>query len=161
MTDERVQNDKVIHISYTILDQDDSVLEHIEVPIAYVHGRESGLFEQIEEALEGRSVGDRVTVTLGPEEAFGQRDPGLVQVDDLENVPSQYQELGKEIDFQNDLGDIKTFKVTDISEGKLTVDGNHPLAGKTLTFVVDVAMIRDATPEEIRDGSPADSPQIH
>ncbi|MEF8793135.1 FKBP-type peptidyl-prolyl cis-trans isomerase [Thiohalorhabdus sp.] len=161
MPDKRVQKDKVVQISYAILDQDGSVLEHLEVPIAYVHGHDSGLFEQVEAALEGRSFGDRVSVTLGPEEAFGQRDPGLVQIDDLANVPPQYQELGKEIDFQNDKGDTKTFRVIDISEGKLTVDGNHPLAGKTLTFVVDVAGVRDATPEEIRDGSAADPPQIH
>lgn len=161
MTDERIQKDKLVKISYTLSEQDGSVLEQVDVPISYVHGRDSGLFEKVEAALEGHSVGDRVFVTLGPEEAFGQRDPELVQIDDLQNVPAQYQELGKEIDFQNDQGDIKTFTVTDISEGKLTVDGNHPLAGKTLTFVLDVAAVRDATPEEIRDGSPADIPQVH
>jgi FKBP-type peptidyl-prolyl cis-trans isomerase SlyD len=48
------------------------------------------------------------------------------------------------------------FKVTNIADGKLTIDGNHPLAGKTITFVVDVVSLRDATPEEVRQGVPAD-----
>lgn len=161
MTDERVEKDKVIQITYRIIDQDGILVEQVDVPIGYVHGRDSGLFEQVEGALEGRSVGDQVEVTLPPEEAFGQWDPNLIVTDDLENVPPQYQELGKEVDFQNERGEVKTFRVSDISDGKLTVDGNHSLAGKTITFVVDVVGIREATPEEIQDGAPASNPQIH
>lgn len=161
MTDERIEADKVVQINYKILDQDGSVLELMDMPIDYMHGRDSGLFQQIEEALEGCTAGDRVSVTLAPEEAFGQPDPELVITDDLQNVPSEFQELGKEVDFQSDQGDVKTFTVTDISNGTLTVDGNHPLAGKTLTFVVEVTKVRDATPEELAEGTPAGADRVH
>ncbi len=161
MTDERIEKDKVVQITYKIIDQDGSLLEQVDVPIGYVHGRDSGLFEQVEEALDGRGVGDQVEVTLGPEEGFGHPDPALTFTDDIDNVPPQFREIGKEVDFQNERGEVKTFTVSDISQGKLTVDGNHPLAGKTITFVVDVVGVRNATPEEIRDGTPSGAAQIH
>lgn len=154
MTEQRVGQDKVVEIAYTIKDEEDTILEHMAMPVAYIHGRDSGLFPQIEEAVDGRTAGEEATVTLTPEQAFGVRDPGLVFVDDLANVPSKYQELGKEVEFRSDRGETRTFRVTDISDGKLTLDGNHELAGKTLTFHITVLNVRDATEEELKQGKP-------
>jgi FKBP-type peptidyl-prolyl cis-trans isomerase SlyD len=163
MSDPVVAKNKAIYITYSIVTEDGNVFEQSDLPIGYVHGADSGLFEQVEEALEGATVGDRIEVTLSPEEGFGPHDPNLTYTDDLENVPPQYRHVGAEVEFQNESGEPMTFHVTRIADGKLTIDGNHPLAGQTVTFVVDVAAIRDASPEEIENGRPDDGtpPTLH
>ena len=70
--------------------------------------------------------------------------------DDLENVPEQFRYVGAEVPMQNSEGETKTFYVSKIEDGKLTVDGNHPLAGKTLTLRVKILDVRDSTEEDIR-----------
>jgi len=74
----------------------------------------------------------------------------LTYTDDLANVPEQFRYVGAEVEFQNERGQSHIFTVTHVGDGKLTVDGNHPLAGKTLTFAVTVTSLRDATGEEIQ-----------
>ena len=97
-------------------------------------------------------VGDTVEVALTPEEGFGPHDPNLTYTDDLDNVPSEFHRLGAEVEMANDKGDSKTFVVTHIENGKLTVDGNHPMAGKVITFRIKVTEIRDATEDEMVNG---------
>ncbi len=154
MAEAVVGNNKAVYITYSILDERGEVMEQSDVPIGYVHGADSGLFEQVEEALTGARVGDRVEVTLPPEQGFGPHDPNLTFTDDIENVPPEYRYVGAEVEFQNERGESKTFRVSRIENGKLTVDANHPFAGKTVRFVVTVVAVRDATPEEIRAGRP-------
>lgn len=84
--------------------------------------------------------------------------------DDIENVPAEHRRLGSEVEFENERGERMTFRVTRIAGGKLTVDGNHPLAGQTVRFVVTVVGVRPATLDEIANGMPADaggSPRLH
>ena len=164
MSEERVvSKHKAVYITYSILTEDGRIYEQSDIPIGYVHGADSGLFEPVEAALEGARVGERREVTLGPEEAFGPHDPRLTYTDDIENVPLEYRRIGAEVEFQNEAGESLTFRVTQMEDGKLTIDANHPLAGRTVTFVVDVVAIRDATPEEIALGRPqeASPPTLH
>ena len=149
-----VSKHKAIYITYSILDQSGQVVEQSDVPIGYVHGGDSGLFEQVEVALEGAKPGDKVEVFLTPEQGFGDHDPNLTFTDDIENVPPEYRHVGAEVEFQNEQSEGKMFRVSKIENGKLTVDANHPFAGKTVKFVVTVMEIRDATPEEIANGRP-------
>ncbi|MDH5765133.1 MAG: peptidylprolyl isomerase, partial [Gammaproteobacteria bacterium] len=93
-----------------------------------------------------------------PAEGFGEHDPEMTFTDDIENVPPQFRQLGIQVEMANDAGETKTFVVTKIDNDKLTLDGNHPLAGKTARFTVNVLEIRDATAEEIRKG--ADNPNV-
>lgn len=148
----RVGPNKVVSITYRILDEDGSLLEQVDLPVSYVHGGHSNLIEKVERALEGHAVGDEVEVTLEPEEGFGEHDPTLTYTDDLDNVPEQFRRLGAQVEMQNDRGEVKTFVVSRIEDGKLTVDGNHPLAGKRLKFILKVDAVRDATEDELRDG---------
>ena len=156
----RVELNKVVAIIYRIHDGDGKLLEQVDLPVSYVHGGEGRLFEKIEQALEGHAVGDTIEVLFGPEEGFGEYDPDLTFTDDIENVPPQYRQVGAEVEMQNEQGEVRTFTVTKVENGRLTVDCNHPLAGKTVTFTVKIVDIRDATPEEIESGSPA-SPSLH
>ncbi len=157
MTASRVTSHKVVYLTYSILDADGAVLEQSDVPVGYVHGAGGDLFEKLERALEGKSVGDQVEVTLSPEEGFGPHRPELTFTDDLANVPEEFRYLGAEVEFKNEQGEAMMFRVTRIADGKLTIDANHPFAGKTVTFVVSVAALRDATLDEMARGTPDDA----
>lgn len=150
-----VAKNKVVSLTYVLRNQKGDIFEYRDLPVAYVHGSGADLFPKIEQALEGRNVGDRVTVTLTPADAFGDRDPKLTFTDDLENAPPELRRVGAEFEAQNAKGESIVLTVTHIENGKITVDANHPLAGQTITFEVTVQDIRNATPEEIRNGRPA------
>jgi FKBP-type peptidyl-prolyl cis-trans isomerase SlyD len=114
------------------------------------------LFEKIELALDGHRIGDRVEVLLNPAEGFGPHDPKLTFTDDIENAPPEFRRVGAEVEMQNEQGESMTFRVSRIADGKITLDANHALAGQTVTFVVDVDNIRDASMDEIVNGLPVD-----
>ncbi len=162
MTDAVVGKHKVVSIVYQIRNEAGDIMEQIDYPVSYVHGGPSDLIEKVESALEGTAVGDSVEVVLEPDEAFGPYDPALTFTDDLENVPPQFRHVGAEVEMQNDQGESRTFTVAKIENGKLTVDGNHPMAGRQVTFTVTVKEIRDATEAEIKQGvTPMAQPVLH
>ena len=159
MTDTVVGKNKVVSITYSIKDEDGEVIEQSDFPVSYAHGGVNKMFPDVEAALEGHAEGDTIDVVLPPEKAFGQRDPSLTFTDDLKNVPPEFRHLGAEVEMQNDQGETRAFIVSRIEHGKLTVDGNHPFAGKTLTYSVTVRKIRDAVEEEMKKGVSA--PVLH
>ena len=141
MTDSIVTKNKVVSLIYAIRNQKGDLFEYRDLPVSYVHGSGADLFPKIEEALDGH--------------AFGEHDPKLTFTDDIENAPPELRRIGAEFEAQNAKGESIMLTVTHIEGDKITVDANHPLAGQTITFEVTVQDIRDATPEEIRDGRPA------
>lgn len=151
MSEQRIAPFKFVTLTYRIYDSDGLVLEQNDIPVSYIHGGHSELFEKIERALEGKIAGERITVTLAPHEGFGEHDPNLTFTDDLNNVPPEFRHIGAQVEMQNEAGDVRTFVVTRIDNGRLTVDCNHPFAGKTVRFEVDVQSVRDATTEELRE----------
>ena len=162
MSDQIVAKNKVVSITYRILDEQGELVEQSDIPVDYIHGSDNDMFPKVEQALEGKTVGDSVKVVLPPEDGFGHADPNMTFTDDLENVPPEYRHVGARPMFQNEHGDVTEFVVSKIENGKLTVDGNHPFAGKTMTFNVDVVAIRDATEDELSGRSPVASPnQLH
>jgi FKBP-type peptidyl-prolyl cis-trans isomerase SlyD len=146
---EHIDKDKFVSLIYTISDDNDVILERNDVPIQFIFGRNGEVIKKIEQALEGHVVGDRVSVRLNPAEGFGEYQPELTFSDDITNVPPQFRTIGAEIEFKNDHGEVKIFRVTRIADGKLSVDGNHPFAGMHVTYTITVVALRDATPEEI------------
>ena len=147
-----VEQNKVVSFVYSIVDESGELLEQSDLPISYVHGGKHDLFEKVAQGLAGAVVNDTVEVSLTPEEAFGAHDPDLTYTDVIENVPEEFRSVGAEVEMMNDQGDSRKFTVTRIEDGKLTVDGNHPMAGKVITFRIKVTDIRDATLEEIANG---------
>lgn len=162
MSENIVAKHKAIYITYSILDQQGQVVEQSDVPIGYVQGADSGIFTQVESALEGAKIGDKLEVFLPPKQGFGEYDSKLTFTDDIENVPEEYRYLGAEVEFENAKGENMKFRVTKIESGKLTIDANHPFAGQTVKFVVTVAAIRDASEAEIANGRPdAGGPPVY
>lgn len=158
---ESIRPNKLVEFTYRIMDESGQVLEQIDLPVSYVHGSECGLWQRIETAMENRRAGDTVEVLIEPEDAFGDLDPDLQLTQHVSNVPEQFHQVGAEADFENEMGDIHTFRVTAIDGDQLTLDGNHPLAGKTLKFFLNILKVRDATEEEIHNPDELNSPALH
>lgn len=163
MSNDLVGTGKVVYMTYSVLDEAGRIMGQQDMPTGYVHGAGSGLFAEIEKALAGHRPGERVEVALTPEAAFGPHDANLTIIEDLANVPPPYRRLGAEAEFQNERGESLTFRVVQIRDGQVTLDANHPLAGQNATCVVDIVSVRDATPEEMRSGFPAEQgpPALH
>lgn len=145
-----VQLGKFVALTYTIYDLEGNTLEHNDLPVGYVCGGPQTLIGGMEEAVIGKKAGDVVEILIPPESAFGQYDPNLTFTDDIENVPEEFRYVGAEVQMQNDAGELKRFFVTRISGGFLTIDGNHPMAGKNLRVLVRILEVRNATPDDLR-----------
>lgn len=148
MSDDVVRDGKYVSLTYTIADEAGGVMEHQDLPVGYVHGGGMQLLGDMDKAVAGKKAGDQVQLTLAPDQAFGQRDENLTFTDDLENVPEEFQRVGAEVLMQSDRGESRTFYVTRIENGKLTMDGNHPLAGRHLKVTVQIREVRDPQPGE-------------
>jgi FKBP-type peptidyl-prolyl cis-trans isomerase SlyD len=148
-----VAKDKVVSFEYTLKDSAGSVLESSEggAPLAYLHGADN-IIPALEDALDGKSAGDRLTAVIEPEDAYGLRDESLVsQVPRRQMSGIADLEVGLEIEAQTPDGP-RIVCVTGIDEETVTIDANHPLAGETLHFDVAVVEVRSATIEELEHG---------
>lgn len=155
MTEELIKKNKVVSITYVIRDDKGDLMEQSDLPITYIHGVDKRMFDEIVAMLEGGKMGDEVELTLTPEQAFGMPDPELTYSDDIENVPAEYQHIGAEAMFENDNGETMSMTVVKIEDGMISLDGNHPFAGKTIVFSLKVVGVRDATAEELASGEAA------
>ena len=149
----QIAKNKVAVIEYTLKNNDGEVLDTSEggEPMAYIQGV-GNLIPGLEDALEGKVVGDDVQVTIPPEKAYGIQNDDLVQVvergvfqgvDDLQ--------VGMQFQAQSDDG-VQVIWIAKIEGDEVTIDGNHPLAGETLNFDVKVVEVRDASAEELDHG---------
>jgi FKBP-type peptidyl-prolyl cis-trans isomerase SlyD len=148
----QIGNNSIVTLSYKLHDPDGVLLDNGDNPIVYLHGGYDGIFLPIELALSGKSVGDKVTVKLQPDEAFGEYNIELVHLEPVENLP-QPLEVGMMIEgeTEEEIGSSVFYTVTEIADGKAVLDGNHPLAGTALVFSCTVEAIRPATIEEMEN----------
>lgn len=148
MSNQVIKNGKLVSLTYIICDESGAVLEQSDLPVSYIHGGRNELIGGMDKAVAGKFAGDEVELTLGSDQGFGSHDPELTFTDSLENVPPQFRHLGAQVEMQNESGEVKTFYVTKIEGGDLTVDGNHPFAGKDLLVKVQIQDVRDPTDQE-------------
>lgn len=149
-----IENGKVVTIHYTLKDNDGNTLESTEGndPLAYLHGVQ-GIIPGLESALEGKTPGDNVSVSIAPEDGYGPHVPELVQ-----EVPKSAFEgvedivPGMAFNADTDDGQSHRVVVTSVTDDTVTVDGNHPLAGQDLNFDVEIISVRDASDEEKEHG---------
>lgn len=152
MSGPRIEAGQVVTFTYSVKDQDGQLIELNDLPVSYLHGSDSDLLPILERHLEGHQAGDEVEVEVPPDEGFGQRDPDLTFTDDLANVPQEFQHVGAQVEMHNDLGEVKTFTVSRIADGRLTADANHPFAGRTVIFILRIQEVRPATEQELEQG---------
>ncbi|WP_096702487.1 peptidylprolyl isomerase [Magnetospirillum sp. 15-1] len=151
----RIAKDTVVTLSYRVSDADGNIVDEGSEPIIYLHGGYGGLFPRLEESLEGKEAGHELCIKLQPEDAFGEYDAELVSIEEASLFPENVQ-VGMQFERVMDGNQDETmlFSVTDIADGKVVVDGNHPLAGMALVFDCTVADIRAASAEEMEHGHP-------
>ena len=150
----QVAKNTVITLDYHVKDPDGEVVDEGREPLVYLHGGYDDIFPKIEEALQGKKVGESVQVKLQPDEAFGEYDAELVQIEPRKGFPKEL-EVGMQFEGVPEGGDdddIMIYRVTDIAEDKVVLDGNHPLAGMALVFTCTVTDVRPASAEEIKNG---------
>jgi FKBP-type peptidyl-prolyl cis-trans isomerase SlyD len=138
-------------LSHTAADTDGNIVDEGEEPLRYLHGGYEGVFLPIEYALEGKAVGDSITVKLQPSDAFGDYDPELLDVVPVADLP-QPLTIGMQLEgtADHDGEEKPTYAtVTDIAGDKAVLDCNHPLAGMALVFSCQVLEVRPGTAEEI------------
>ncbi len=148
-----IADQKVVSIHYKLTNDDGTVLQEsaADEPLSYLHGS-GNIIPGLESALSGKTIGDKLSVSVDPEQGYGARNDALVQ-----ELPRKLFEgidviqEGMQFQAQSDQG-AQVITVTKVDGDRITVDGNHPLAGQTLNFEVEVDSVRDATAEEISHG---------
>ncbi len=149
----QVADNTVVSIHYTLRNAEGETIDSSAggEPLAYLHGA-GNIIPGLENALAGKNVGDQMTVTVPPEEGYGQPNEDLIQ-----EVPrSAFQgvdriEPGMRFQAESPQGP-QVVVVTQVGDDTVTIDANHPLAGMTLTFDVEIADVRAATEEELAHG---------
>ena len=117
----------------------------------YMHGRK-GLFQALEDVLEGKQSGDRVEVTLTPEQAYGERQDSPFQRIPIKHLmPKKKPRMGDVFQVNTEDGPRQVV-IQKIGKFNVDVDTNHPLAGKSLRFEIEISDVREATEEELAHG---------
>jgi FKBP-type peptidyl-prolyl cis-trans isomerase SlyD len=148
----KIAMNTVVSIAYELRDSDGNLLDSATEPVSYLHGGYDGIFPKVEEELHGKDVGEALEMTLEPSDAFGDYDEELVQIEPASAFPTDKLEVGMQFEGEDPSGDVVLYTVTDIADGKVVVDGNHPWAGERLHFKCTVKDVRPATKEEINHG---------
>jgi len=143
----------VVTLQYEVRDAAGNPLEEDGAVMSYLHGGYGGIFPKVEEALEGKNVGDEASLTLEPDDAFGEYDADLIRVEPRDRFPAEL-EVGMQFegvpDEQED--EALIYRVTDVTPERVVVDANHELAGERLWFHCAVREVRQATDEEMAHG---------
>jgi FKBP-type peptidyl-prolyl cis-trans isomerase SlyD len=130
----QVAKNTVVTLDYSVTDVDGELVDAGQEPLVYLHGGYDDIFPMIEEAMHGKKIGESVTIKMQPDDAFGEYDAALVQLEPRSQFP---QELQVGMQFEgvpegaegDEEDDVLIYRVTEIADDKVVLDGNHPLAG--------------------------------
>ena len=150
----QVEKNTVVTLDYNVTDPDGVLVDAGKEPLVYLHGGYDDIFPMIEEAIHGKKIGESVVVKMQPDDAFGEYDAELIQVESRKGFPKEL-EVGMQFEGMpegSDDEDILIYRVTEIADDKVVLDGNHPLAGMALVFTCTVTAIRPASTEELEHG---------
>lgn len=148
-----ISKDCVVAVSLVMRNTAGQILDTTEgrLPLLYLHGR-GQLIPGLERALEACQAGDQIDVVVPPDQAYGERDPGMVQSLPRSALVSAVPvQVGMQFEAHTEEGPIPV-RVIAVTDDTLTVDGNHEWAGETLHFSVRVRHVRLATPQELAEG---------
>ncbi|EXI79225.1 MAG: FKBP-type peptidyl-prolyl cis-trans isomerase SlyD [Candidatus Accumulibacter appositus] len=152
----QVAKNTVVTLDYSVADFEGELIDAGREPLVYLHGGYDDIFPLIEEAVHDKRVGESVIVKMQPDDAFGEYDAALVQVEPRAQFPDELQ-VGMQFEgvpegANDDDEDVLIYRVTEMADDKVVLDGNHPLAGMALVFTCTVTNVRPATAEEISHG---------
>ncbi len=144
----KIDKDTAVTLRLTVAESTGKVIQNGKTPTAYLHGGYDNLFPKLEAALQGQEAGFKTTMNLAPEDAFGLRDESLMRTISKKDFPPGVK-VGGTLEGYNDAGHEQIFTVLKIKGDQVMLDGNHPLAGKSLRVGAEVLSVRTATAEEI------------
>ena len=150
----QVVKNSVVTLDYSVTDPDGTLVDAGHEPLVYLHGGYDDIFPMIEEAVQEKKVGESVIVKMQPDDAFGEYDAELIQIEPRKDFPKELQ-VGMQFEGVpdgDDEDDILIYRVTEIADDKVVLDGNHPLAGMALVFTCTVTAVRPASADEIAHG---------
>lgn len=149
-----IGKDTVVTLTYQLSTLAGELLEEatVDAPATYLQGGYDGIFPKVETALEGKEVGAELDLVLEPEDAFGEYDAELIRVEPAHLFPEEVH-VGMQLEGASEDGhEVLLYTVTDVADGKVVVDGNHPLAGQSLRLKCRVQEVRAALAEEVAHG---------
>ncbi|KOR48880.1 peptidylprolyl isomerase [Xanthomonas oryzae] len=152
-----ISQGRVATIHYTLSDDSGQVIDRsmADTPLSYLHGA-GNIVPGLEQALEGKRLGDTLTADVIPEQGYGPRHEQLIQHVPRDAFPTDVEVVpGAQFEAPTQQGPVLV-TVTEVGPDQVTVDGNHRLAGQTLHFAVEVVAVREATTQELNDGHVAD-----
>lgn len=144
---------RVVAMHYTLTDDSGEVLDSSSgnAPLAYLHGH-NNIVAGLEKALEGAEAGFKAKVAVAPVDGYGEKDPKAVfEEPHASFAPNMKLAPGMQVHAEGEHGPT-TLTVVTLTPTGVVLDANHPLAGKTLHFDVEVVEVRKATPEELAHG---------
>ena len=149
----QIEKNRVVFLHYTLKGDDGTVIDSSSgrQPMSYLHGKNT-IIPGLEQALAGRNAGDKVEVAIAPDQGYGRRDDRLVQI-----LPrSKFEGVGDlkpgmQVRASGSQG-ARLVTIVRVDRDFITVDANHPLAGRTLHFAVEITEVRKATHEEVSHG---------
>jgi FKBP-type peptidyl-prolyl cis-trans isomerase SlyD len=147
----KIEKNIAVTLRYKVSDLQGKLLDQSNEPMVYLHGGYGNTFPKIEEALEGKEVGFQTTIELQPADAFGERDESLLQTIPKTQFPPGVK-VGGQLEGRAENGQSIAFTVVKIKGPEVHLDGNHPMAGKSLRFSIAVTDLRAASEEEIAHG---------
>ena len=148
-----IADSKVVSIHYHLTSDSGEVLDSSRgrEPLLYLHGH-NNIIPGLENALTGKVAGDKLDVSVAPEEGYGLVQEGLFQDVPRSSFPEDIEiTVGQEFTAQGAQGPLRVV-VSKVEGDTVTVDANHPLAGQTLNFAVEILEVRDATEQELSHG---------
>ena len=153
----KIGNNKIATLGYTLKNDDGQVLDQAdkENPFLYMHGT-GGIIKGLENALEDKSTNDSFNLIVAPEDAYGERDPNLTEAVPrtmFDGIADEELKAGAQFHAQTAQG-AQIISIAGVEGDTIKIDANHPLAGETLHFNVEVLDVREATEEEISHGHP-------
>ena len=150
----QVVRNTVVTLDYSVTDPDGELVDAGQEPLIYLHGGYDDIFPMIEEAVQEKKIGESVVVKMQPDDAFGEYDAELIQIEPRTGFPKELQ-VGMQFEGvpdSDDDDDIMIYRVAEIADDKVVLDGNHPLAGMALIFTCTVTDVRPASAQEIEHG---------
>jgi FKBP-type peptidyl-prolyl cis-trans isomerase SlyD len=149
----QVVKNMIVTLAYKVTDTDGVLIDDGQAPLVYLHGGYDDIFPMIEEAMEGKCIGDSVSVTMEPDDAFGEYDDELIEIEPRSRFPSDLQ-VGTQFEGTSDDEDDQDphiYRVTDIHDDEVVLDANHPLAGMALVFNCTVTDISPASADMLKN----------
>ncbi|MCS7052225.1 MAG: peptidylprolyl isomerase [Ignavibacterium sp.] len=145
---------KVVTVNFTLKDQFGNILDSTDgdVPFSFLTGHQN-IIPKLESEIDKMLIGSKKTILIDAKDAYGEYNEDIVQVVGKEEFPPEFiLEVGMQYIASTSDGTKMPFTITEVGDDEVTIDFNHPLAGKDLTFEIELLNVRDATSEEISHG---------